>query len=160
MAKAIEFDPARRDLLRKGAWAAGGLAVAGVSLGDLFLVTDKREKIKREAETTVQAQGVTPPNNVAVREANLTRDGSNNIVQVKKEPVTPQQREIVAQQAVYDWQVQLETNNNPEAPFGGREIVDVGGGLIGTKIFTKNSFDFKERFKEWRNTVKARREDQ
>jgi hypothetical protein len=158
----------RRALLGKGVRYTIGTGLLAYGFTEAFTVSRKKVESQRRAVANVEAQGIKAPDNTTLSQANLKREPSKGLVRVdSNQPITQQERNAVAEQAIYDWSYKNEYNNDPEAPAAFREYAAITGVGVGGWIDGHGAIDLIDTVKgkvvswaERRNAAKAQGKDQ
>lgn len=161
MSKETQYDPSRRDLLKKGA-LVGGAAIAGTAgLVDLYFVMKKGNKIQRQAEEEVQAQGLKSQDLEEVRKAKAMAMSSGKLLMnYQSAPAIQQAKNVIVQQANYDAAVRKQFHENPGSPSRVRKntgvVLGIGGGIIAI-VKVK---DLYHAYKSWCKPLRGQRGNQ
>jgi hypothetical protein len=166
MSSVKEFDPDRRSFLRKGVRYGIGTGLLAYGFTDAVVIGRKAGESPKKAKAKVEAQGVKAPDDETLRQANLKREPSGLVVVNSDQPVTQQERDAVAKQAVYDWSYKRAYNNDPEAPTAFRELAYIGAAVVGCMmdapvgLYLMDTIQNKiANWAERRNAAKAQRKD-
>jgi len=158
----------RRSFLRKGIRYTVGTGLLAYGFTEAVVAGGKEGKSQRRAVAKIEAQGIKAPDNETLSQANLKREPSNALLRVdSSQPITQQERDAVAQQAIYDWSYKNEYNNDPERPASFRFPAAMGGVTVGGWMDGTGAVDLidtvKGKIANWaerRNAAKAQGKDQ